>query len=176
MTVNFNDDLPRIRDFIGSRVLAQASDRTPISAIEFSFRLSQLCLLFLHFDTRERHDRNGEQWSGAFADEPTLEMPHWHEAFQAADGEGISFLLPSGETRSLPPGAADEEAVAAAFGDALRAIALEAAADGAFAPLPLRADCQLDMEEFDGMWAWPDAYEDVGRTNLLRELVPGKEG
>lgn len=175
MLVNFNSDLPQIKGFIVSRVRQQAAVNEPISAIEFSFRLSQSCLIFLHFDARELHENDGEQWSAA--NEPTLEIKHWNEAFEVANNEGISFVLPSGETHSLSSEAADEEkAVAAIFGDALRTIALNAAVEGVFNSLPLRPDCQLDMEEFDGMWSWPAVYEDLGRTNILSQLLSAKEG
>ncbi len=176
MFVNFNSDLPQIKDFIATRVREQAAVSEQISAVEFAFRLSQSCHLFLHFDTRDNHLRDGNWSSAAYEDEPTLEIKHWNEAFEVANDEGISVVLPSGETHSLSSEAADEEAVVAIFGDALRTIVLSAAAEGVFDSLPLRSDCQLDMEEFDGMWGWPAVYEDVGKTNILSQLLSAKEG
>lgn len=65
----------------------------------------------------------------------------------------------------------NDEAVASVFGEALLAIVLDALASGLFGTLPLRDDCQLDMEEFDFMWSWPPTNEDLGRTNLIRDLT-----
>lgn len=60
MLVNFNSALSQIKDFIATRVREQTAVGAPISAIEFPFRLSQSCLIFLHFDTREKHLCDGE--------------------------------------------------------------------------------------------------------------------
>ena len=165
MTVNFNDDLPLLRAHVAARVEAQSHVDEPISAVQVGFRLVQACLVVFYFDTRELHDRDG-QWD---FDEPTLELPHWNEAFEAAEEDGLSCVLLSGERLDLPAGT-DEETVAAIFGQTLLAVALDATAAGSFDALPLRDDCQLDLEEFDGLWAWPPTYDAVGRSNLLHAL------
>ena len=51
------------------------------------------------------------------------------------------------------------------FGGVLLAVIQDALARGTFEPLKLGKNCQLDIEEFDNMWAWPMKYEDLGRTN-----------
>lgn len=165
--VNFLDDLPAIRNYIADRVRAQSKVRKPISAIEVGFQLGQAGLVLVHFDTRQEHARDGS-WTLALGG-PTLTFPHWQEAYESAGEDGASFVLPAGGRLDLEPGT-DEETIAAVFGEALRAIALDAIASGLFAPLKLKDDCQLDLEEFDGLWAWPSDYDDVGRTNVIRNL------
>lgn len=167
--VNFIDDLPRLREYFEKRIHSQSKSRDSICAVEIGFRLCQAGFVFLNFDTREKHNRDGE-WTNAI-NRDILEMPHWQEAYESAEEDGASFVLLSGEKLNLPPGAGDE-AVAAVFGEALIAIVLDRIADGALAPLNLKEDCQLDSEEFDGMWAWPVSYDDVGRTNVIRKLRP----
>lgn len=168
MLINFIDDLPPIREYIASRVRAQAQVNQPISAIEVGFRLCQAGILCLHFDLRQKHDRDGE-WTRAL-DGPVLELPQWQTAYESADANGIAFVLPTGAPCQLPAAAGDE-VVAGTFGEALLSIALDAIANHTFDSLNLREDCQLDIEEFDGMWAWPLTYEEVGRTNLIRNLA-----
>ncbi len=168
MMVNFVEDLPLIREYIAERVHAQSQIEQPISAIEVGFQLCQAGILVLNFDLREKHDRDGE-WTRAL-DGPVLELPQWWEAYESAEEHGIEFILPTGESCRLPPAAGDEM-VAGKFGEALLSIALDAIAKHTFDSLNLREDCQLDIEEFDGMWAWPLSYEEVGRTNMIRNLA-----
>jgi hypothetical protein len=168
MLVNFAEDLPTVREYIAGRVRAQAKVNQPVSAVEVGFQLCQAGLLLLHFDVREKHDRDG-QWTLAL-DGPTLELPHWQAAYEAAAREGLSVILPTGESRDVAAGA-DDDVVGGLFGEALLSIALDAIASRAFEPLTLREDCQLDIEELDGMWAWPPTYEEVGRTNIIRNLA-----
>jgi hypothetical protein len=166
--VRFLNDLPALRDHIAERVRTQSQVHKPISAIEVGFQLSQSGLVLLHFDTRKKHTRDGS-WTLALGG-PTLALPHWQAAYEDAGEDGISFVLPTGERHGLDAGE-DEETVVGVFGEALRAITLDALAAGMFASLKLKDDCQLDLEEFDGLWAWPSDYEDVGRTNIIRNLT-----
>ena len=165
--VDFGADLPTIRDYIAARVRAQAKVKTPIGAVVVGFQVNQAGLLLIHFDTRDRYDRDGE-WTKAFG-RNTLKLPHWQEAYEAVAEDGASFIRLSGKPRAVRAGAADET-VMGLFGAALRAIVHDAFARGMFAPLPLRDDCQLDLEEFDGNWAWPGGHDALGRTNILRKM------
>jgi hypothetical protein len=165
--INFIDDLPIIRDYINARVLAQSKIDEPVSAIEVGFQLCQAGWVFYHFDTRQHHERDGE-WTMAI-NGVDLELPHWQTAYESAGENGASFILLSGERLDVKSGAGDFT-VAGVFGDALRATTLDAVARGLFKPLKLRDGCQLDMENFDAMWAWPWKYEDVGRSNIIRNL------
>ena len=133
--------------------------------------MNQAGLLLYHFDTRDKHERDGE-WTRELGG-PALDLSHWQESYESADNNGASFLLLTGDRHDIPPSAGDA-AVASVFGETLLAIALDAIASHSFDTLRLRDDCQLDMEEFDGMWAWPANYDDTGRTNILSKLTaPG---
>src|SRR5688572_31309081 len=99
MLVNFAEDLPTVREYIAGRVRAQAKVNQPVSAVEVGFQLCQAGLLLLHFDVREKHDRDG-QWTLAL-DGPTLELPHWQAAYEAAAREGVSAILPTGVSRDV---------------------------------------------------------------------------
>ncbi len=168
MLVNFIDDLPMIRKYIADRVRTQSKIDRLISAIEVGFQLNQAGLLLYHFDTRDKHERDGE-WTRELGG-PALDLSHWQESYESADNNGASFLLLTGDRHDIPPSAGDA-AVASVFGETLLAIALDAIASHSFDTLRLRDDCQLDMEEFDGMWAWPANYDDTGRTNILSKLT-----
>jgi hypothetical protein len=165
--INFVDDLPAIRKFIGTRVRSQSRVKEPVSGIVVGFQLNQAGLLVFYFDTNEKFEQDGS-WTLQLGG-PVLELPHWQTAYESADDEATSFVMPNGEPREVSAGAGDA-AVAGVFGEALFAITLDAVARGAFAQLPLLANCQLDFEEFDGMWGWPPRYEDHGKTNVLRNL------
>ena len=171
MIVNLINALPLIRGYISNRTEAQTRVKEPVSAITVGFRLDQACLIAIHFDTREKHERDGT-WDVAL-DGPTLEMPHWNEAYESANDAGVSFVLLTGEAYEISSDVVDDEAVAGVFGEALLTITLDALAAGVFDPLPLRDDCQLDLEEFDGMWAWPNEAFDseaVDRPNEIRRI------
>jgi hypothetical protein len=166
-TIDFRQDLPTIREYLSSRVKTQANVEKPVSAIEIGFQLCQWGQVLVHFDTREGHKRDGT-WTLAL-DGPTLKVKHWCKAYEAAGRKGISFVLFDGETQSIKAGS-DDEKVADLFGTVLLAIARDAIATGTFEPLTVSDKCQLDIEEFDGMWAWPAKYEDCGKTNLIGKM------
>ena len=165
--IDFNDDLPALRRQLAERVQWQAKAGERVSAIEVGFRLCQAGLVTFHFDTRDKHDRDGE-WTTAL-DAVALELPHWQAAYESAGERGITFTQFDG-TRADVPASTGDTAVAGVFGEALRALAVDALARGSFAPLTLRGDCQLDINEFDFMWSWPNDYDDLGRSNLIRDL------
>ena len=167
-TVDFREDIPAIRKYLAGRVASQAEVADPISAIEIGFQINQAGLVLAHFDTRPKHKRDGH-WTN-FMDGPVLKRPRWRRAYEAADRHGVSFVLPDGKAKDIAPGAGDEE-VAGVFGGLLLAVVTDALASGTFAPLKLRKNCQLDIEEFDNMWAWPLEYEDLGRTNILTKMT-----
>jgi hypothetical protein len=167
LNVDFSSDLPKIRAYIASRALAHAADGQWISAVEVGFRLCQAGLLVLNFDVREDHKRDGT-WTLAL-NGPTLELPNWRAAYESAQDAGVSFDLFSGEHRDIPPRAGDS-VIAGVFGEALLAVALDSISGGSFAALPLADNCQLDLDEFDGMWSWPKNFGDLGRVNLICDL------
>lgn len=167
-TVNFGDDLSAIRAHLWARVDAQSAVSTPIAAIEVGLKLCQRGVLAINFDVRSHHERDGE-WTHAL-NGPALELPGWSKAYMEADRFGISFVLLDGTSITLPPRSGDA-AIARVFGATLLKVVRDAVAQGVFRSLPLRDDCQVEVLEFDWMWEWPAEANDLGRTNLLRDLL-----
>ena len=170
-TVDFREDLPAIRKHLAARVKSQAEVGDLISAVEIGFQICQAGLIVVHFDTRAKHQRDGS-WTLAM-EGPTLKVPRWRRAYEAADDHGVSFVLPDGTAKTIEPGVEDAD-VAGVFGKVLLAVVRDALACATFAPLKLRKNCQLDIEEFDNMWAWPMKYEDLGRTNIISKIKPAR--
>ena len=169
-TVDFRKDIEPIRKHLAARVATQFKTRTPVSGITVGFQLNQAGFVVVHFDVRDKHERDGS-WTDAMGG-ATLKMPQWRRAYEAAGGKGVAFVMPDGKAQDLPPDAGDGK-VAGVFGMVLFAIVRDAISSGVFASLPLRDECQLDMEEFDGMWAWPE-FDDLGRTNIIQKMRPVK--
>ena len=139
----------------------------PISAIEAGFKINQDGRFVLHFDTREKHDREGD-WRMALVG-PSLSLPHWRAAYESARTQGLWFVLLSAETKHITPGDDRDAVVAGEFGKMLLSAMLDAKAQ-VFDALPLRKDCQLEIHEFDWMYEWPKKESALGRSNLLRKL------
>ena len=166
-TVDFREDIPAIHKHLAARVKSQAEISDPISAVEIGFQICQAGLIVVHFDTRAKHKRDGS-WTVAM-EGPSLRVPRWCRAYEAADRHGVSFVLPDGTAKMIEPGVEDAD-VAGVFGRVLLAVVRDALARDTFEPLKLRKNCQVDIEEFDNMWAWPMEYEDLGRTNLISKI------
>ena len=167
-TVNFGHDLSAVRAHLQARVDAQSAVATPIAAIEVGLKLCQQGLLAINFDVRSHHERDGE-WTYAL-NGPALELPGWSKAYMQAGRFGISFELLDGTSLTLPPRSGDA-AVARVFGATVLKVLRDAVAQGVFRSLPLRDDCQVEVLEFDWMWEWPAEANDLGRTNLFRDLL-----
>lgn len=75
------------------------------------------------------------EWTSGLDNDPLLEMSHWVETDPGEAGQFILKIIQS------------------------------ARADGVFSPLKQYGPVQLDIEDFDGSWAWP-AYEELGKSNL----------
>ena len=170
-TVNFRDDIPLIRKYLAARARSQSKAAERISAIEIGYQLNQAGLIVAHFDTRPKHQRDGS-WTMAM-EGPVLKVPKWRRVYEASERHGASFVLPDGTSQKIAAGASDA-AVAAIFGKVLLALVKDALARGLFESLKLRKNCQLDIEEFDNMWAWPTKYENLGRTNIIAKMKPAR--
>ncbi len=84
---------------------------------------------------RREQHQRDGEWTSSLDDEPLLEMSHWVEA----DPEEVGrFLLEIIQT---------------------------ARADGLFSTLKRSGSIQLDIEDFDGSWAWP-TFAELGKSNL----------
>ena len=170
MTVDLRKDERELKSHLARQVNAYAaacskdSSLPKASAVEVGYQFDQSGWFFMHFDTRPKHDRDGE-WTAFLDREPfsrdLLERPEWYEAC-TAEGD-LTFIMPDGNRRVLPDGVAEEE-VAALLGEFIKRLMLDAKKEGIFEKLP-KPQCQLDIEEFNGHWAWPD-YDELGKSNL----------
>jgi hypothetical protein len=168
MSVDLRKDAKAARKLLEQRVREYAANAArarrvpPVSAIVVGYCLCQDGWVIVQFDTRPAHERDGH-WS-SFENRDVFELPHWEAAYEAVQEKPVTFILPDGSRRVLPKGSTDEK-VGAVFGRVIRDVLLRAKKDGLFDALPKRDNCQLDVEEFNGMWAWP-AYEKLGKVNL----------
>jgi hypothetical protein len=168
MTLDLRKDAKAFRKLLAERVDAYAKkvkrspNLPPVSAIEVGYQFDQAGWIYLHFDVRPKHDRDG-QWT-LFKQKDLFPRPDWYKAVEAlSDGKPPTIILTDGTRR---PGKLSEKAFAAMFGKMIKDVLLQAKKEGLFAPLPCHNRCQIDIEEFNGNWAWP-AYDKLGKTNLV---------
>ena len=147
-----------VRDFDVATI--QEPDDTPcIRLIEAGFESSQSGWFVLVFDTRPEAQPDG-QWT-THIDGLKLERNHWVKA-QAATVRGpIGLVNADGTETILAEGAELSEPI----GEMIKSVLLKARADGVFCRLPLAPDCELNIEDFNGQYGWPDC-EDRGHINL----------
>ena len=93
-----------------------------------------------------------------------MERPHWAEAGERNETEPIDVILMDGSTRTLP--VAENDTLAILIGEMFREVMLHARDTGVFDALPLAERCELGVEEFNGIYGWPE-YVDRGRENLV---------
>jgi hypothetical protein len=149
--VNLADDTAALRAYVARRVTVQASAGKPVSAVVFGYQVTQGGLVHLYFDMRPQHILDNH-WTLAIGLGQDLDLPHWTEAFDKVEVDGGTIVLPTGERRDIRAGSPDD--ISSVFGEAVRAIALDAVAAGTFAPLAFREGCDLFVEDFDGMWGF----------------------
>lgn len=172
MTIDLREDERELRALLvrqtGAYAAARATDGSlpKVSAIEVGYAFDQRGWFFVHFDTRPIHDRDGE-WTVFLDREPfnrdLLERPDWYAACTEADE--VIFILPDGTRR--PVRDVTEEEYAALLGEFIKGVMLRAKDGGVFDHLPKQNECQIDIEEFNGHWAWPE-YEQLGKSNLVQ--------
>ncbi|MEL6896054.1 MAG: hypothetical protein AAFP90_08125 [Planctomycetota bacterium] len=145
-----------------------------LSAIEVGYSCDQSGWIFIHADERPQHQRDG-QWTTAIDDDAYLELDHWIDTIESRfEGESFAVTKVDGTRFVVPP--FDEDAVdqdddaddpfVVAIGEMILKVLMDCKADGLFAPLKTNGDIQLDIEDFNGGWAWPN-YDDLGKINLL---------
>ena len=173
MTIDLRNDAREITERIARQVDRYASEAARdkslprVSAIEVGYAFDQRGWFFCHFDTREDHDRDGE-WTVFLDQEPysndLLERTHWYEGICGGEPGPTTFIMMDGSTRVLED--VTEEEVARFLGEFIKAVVLQANHQGLFRKLPTRDTCQIDIEEFNGNWAWPE-YDGLGKVNLI---------
>lgn len=172
--IDLREDALRFRDELERVVSSLAESKVVLSALEFGYDCDQGGWILIHGDRREKHHRDGE-WTRYIDDESMLPMSHWTQALDSNfEGEEIELISVDGTTRVLPafdpsPGSSNDDdalAIAVAVGEMIYAVVMQAKSEGLFVALsgPLNG-IQLDFEDFNGGWAWPD-LDGLGIANL----------
>jgi hypothetical protein len=175
MVVDLRKDAQELRKLLEERTKlhiekTKKEKLPPVSALEIGFGINQAGWIVINFDTRAEHERDGE-WT-TLVEKEMVERDHWFQAYEAVHEEDVTFILPDGSEKVIPAVGEDgdensDARFAGMFGEMIRDVALAANKDGVFKDLPKKKGFQLDIEEFDNMWAWPSDYDDVGKKNLL---------
>lgn len=165
--IDLREDATVVRRVLEQRVsefLSGSSDANkPLSAIEIGYCNVQAGWFFVNFDQRDKHDRDGN-WTIRINDE--TEMPRWLEFTERSlesDSAQILTLLNGNQVEAW-----DSDDLAREIGTMLVSVVQQAGRDGVFKGLPVSETCQLDVEDFEGQWAWPE-YEELGTVNLIRD-------
>ncbi len=173
-TIDLRSDAKTFRREL-DRAVASLATESPgsISAIEVGYDCDQGGWIFIHADRRAEHQRDG-QWTAELDEKPLIKFPKWIEAQEANfEGEEIKVTELNGETFVVPgfdeDADQDEEEIdplVAAIGEMIHDVLMTAKSEGAFAPLAGLGPIQLDIEDFNGGWAWPE-HDDLGEVNLV---------
>lgn len=164
MELDLQKDAGKIRRFIEKRIrnypkydnLGPGNDGDPISLISVGYSLEQTGYFALVFDTREDADNDGEWTLHIENGVNVLRLPKWCAAFgKRLQGDCIDVTLPDGKKRTLDD-SDGSESVARLFGEIILEIMLSLRDSGAFNTLPLNPKAFFIIEEFDGLWGWPD--------------------
>jgi hypothetical protein len=172
-TIDLRQDAVTFRRGLEVRIGEIVSENgAPVCAVEVGYDCGQGGWVFVHADRRNRHQRDGK-WTSDIRDDNVIPMPHWAEAVEARfEGEvvtvqrhdGSSFVVPAfDEDAEEDPDS--EDPFAAAVGEMLLDVLTSAKADGVLRILGPAGTIQLDIEDFNGTWAWPE-YDDLGKTNM----------
>jgi hypothetical protein len=129
----------------------------PVAMIEVGFEYAQAAWVVVVFDTRPDAEPDGE-WT-LHIDGQELARPAWLAAGESESPLTLVHL--DGREEVLPP---DFE-LAVPFGDLLKAVLVQARADGLFAALPKAPGCELGVEHQSGAYGWP-TYEERKQENL----------
>jgi hypothetical protein len=159
-------DFAEIYDYLADRVRGfdpstndGPGDPGPVKMIEVGFEYSQAGWVVAVFDTRPDAEPDGE-WN-SHIDGNALERPNWLEAGEVNMESPITLVGLDGTETILPVGTELAEPI----GELVKAVLLNARADGMFRPLPKVAGCELGVEHSEGAYGWP-MYEARGQENL----------
>lgn len=133
-----------------------------LSALEIGYSCDQSGWIFVHADERPHHERDG-QWTTSIDDDRCIDFGHWIEAIESSfEGEAFAVIKIDATKFVVPQ---DGDDLTSAIGEMILDVLLTAKSDGVFKPLKSYGDVQLDIEDFNGGWGWPE-YDDLGKTNL----------
>ena len=176
-TIDLKRDGETLRNSLKSLIDSLSSEvGSTLSAIEIGYDCDQGGWICIHPDRRPEHNRDGTWTNALDDDENVIKMPHWIEAIELGyEGEEVEVIRFDGSTFVIPPTEEDSDpedeetenadALVPAIGDMIYAVLMAAKKDGMFVALSKFGAVQLDVEEFNGGWAWPE-YDELGKTNL----------
>jgi hypothetical protein len=134
-------------------------DPGPVKMIAVGFEYAQAGWVVVVFDKRPDARPDGK-WSSHIMGN-VLDRPHWLEAGEANMAGTITLVQLDGTEVELPA----RTELATPLGELVKAVLLQARADGVLAGLPKAPGCELSVEHHDGAYGWP-AYEARGQENL----------
>jgi len=173
-TIDLRKDAKVFRRELESSVKSLTTAKpASLSALEIGYSCDQSGWIFIHADERPTHERDG-QWTTSIDEDRCIDCGHWIEAIESSfEGEAFTVIKIDGTQLVVP--ALDEDAeeesedgddpFTVAIGEMILAVLLKAKSDGVFKPLKSYGDVQLDIEDFNGGWGWPE-YDGLGKTNL----------
>ncbi len=175
--IDLRKDAATFRSELQSTVEALSKSLTkqkPISALEFGYDCDQGGWIFIHADFRPIHQRDGE-WTLAIEESNIIEMDHWTDALNArfegedlevTDFKGNQFVIPAYQEDEHEEDDEDEpDQLTVAIGEMLLAVVTDEKSKGLFSKLKQGGELQLDFEDFNGEWGWPE-FDELGKTNL----------
>ncbi|MCA9175140.1 MAG: hypothetical protein KDB14_11710 [Planctomycetales bacterium] len=139
--------------------------------MEIGFSCDQSGWIFIHGDERPEHERDG-QWTTKIDEDGCIDFQHWIEAIESSfEGDaftvvkidGTKFIVPAFDEDAEEQ--SDDDPFVVAIGEMILDVLMNAKSDGVFEPLKTFGAVQLDIEDFNGGWGWPE-YDDLGKTNL----------
>jgi hypothetical protein len=141
-----------------------------VKVIDVGYECDQSAWVVVVFDTRPDAEPDGE-WTLYIEERNELPRPHWLQALKTVVKRGITLILPNGSPMEIPAvGSAQGryEQFGGVLGEMIKAVLLQARADGVFAALPKAADCELVVEHFNGAYGW-SAYESRREENMVEQ-------
>jgi hypothetical protein len=173
-TIDLRDDAKVFRRELESNVKTIAAAKpASLSALEIGYSCDQSGWIFIHADERPKHERDG-QWTTSIDEDRCIDFGHWIEAIESSfEGEsftvikidGTQFVVPALDEDTEEESEDGDDPFTVAIGEMILDVLLKAKSDGVFKPFKSYGDVQLDIEDFNGGWGWPE-YDDLGKTNL----------
>ncbi len=159
--LDLSADVNPVNEFLEQRVKSFAPNENPgpgaageITSIVIGFECSQSGWLSVVFDLREGSQPDGE-WT-LYLDRANvcIERVGWRQASAANMRGPIEVVELDGKRRYYP---IEEAPLPEAIGKMLKSTVMDFHNRGGFSTLPLAPDCYWYIENYDGLYAWPEA-------------------
>lgn len=163
MTLDLHTDQAKLRRYVQQRIddyastpnIGPGSPTDPIRLVTFGYYVEQGGYVNLVFDTRADAQIDGKWTLYIGHEKNTLPFPEWLAAYHALwDGQEVSVVRHDGTKSTLLPSDAGDGANRV-FGETIADLMRQLRDDGSFQKLPLASDALMNLEEFDGRYAWP---------------------